>query len=188
MSVFQNTGDFSYLGSLLFPEKKHVFLKASFKIEINQRPTQEIAEIQKLTPSSVYAKPLIDEIRKIGERRHLEDRYISRAEFFLVRGQYLKAIILINEAFLIRLYQIAGIDRKIGYKDWKDINLKEILDSTEDREKLEVFRLLRNMVVHSSEPEGPHAGRVKDMLMNEERLRDFLREMISLYNKLSLRR
>ncbi len=184
LSVFHNTGNFAELGSTLFPEHAELFRDANFKIEINQRPRKEIDQILGLDLSGVYARSLKEEIERLSSEKYLEDRLVRRAEFFIERKQYLKAIILLSEAVLIKLYSLSGKTHKTGYKSWEEIDLNSLVPEQEDRDIINIFRVLRNTVVHSSEPTRKHAGEVKSLISNEDKLRSFLIEVISVYNKL----
>ncbi len=177
LSVFHNTGNFSDLGAWLFPEHKDLFNRLYFKLETNQRPKEEIKEATKLERKDIFSRHLIENIESLNRAKLLEDRLIHRARFFLERRQYLKVIILIDEAILIKH------ERKYKIKEWKEI-LRLRSKDPNTYNTLNKFRKLRNSIVHGSEPQGEHAGEIKNMLKDEATLREFIQEVLNLYEKL----
>ena len=186
LSTFANTGDFSPLGAFLFPEKADLFYRAYFKVETNQ-PARELREISGILETSSYTRSIRDEIRGLVSSKTLEDRMARRARFFFERRQYLKAVTLLYEAVLIKaLNFLQGVRDKRSYESREEA--KRWLWRRLSPERKETFRLLkslRNAVAHGTVPENlEEAGKIHEMLNDENKFRAFFEEALRFYENL----
>ncbi|MGC8852873.1 MAG: TIGR02221 family CRISPR-associated protein [Hydrogenobacter sp.] len=179
VSLITSTGDFrAYYDKLGAGD---IAQKAYYKIETNQQPRTELKELMEFKPPDQY-DTLHEEInRLISElnKDYLDERMVSRAKFFADRGQYLKAIVLLYEAFIVLAC------RKQSRQDCNKYKTREeIRDQLRNNEKFEFLSHLRNVIVHGSQPEGKYGGKIQRILGSEEELKKVFDEYISYYNQL----
>ncbi len=179
VSLITSTGDFrAYYDKLGAGD---IAQKAYYKIETNQQPRAELKELMEFKPPDQYDTLHKEINRLISElnKDYLDERMVSRAKFFADRGQYLKAIVLLYEAFMVLAC------RKQNRQDCNKYKTREeIRDQLRNNEKFEFLSHLRNVIVHGSQPEGKYGGKIQRILGSEEELKKVFDEYISYYNQL----
>ncbi|SNZ11856.1 TIGR02221 family CRISPR-associated protein [Hydrogenobacter hydrogenophilus] len=179
VSLITSTGDFrAYYDKLGAGD---VAKRAYYKIETNQQPRTELKELMKFKPPEQYDTLHKEINRLISEldRDYLDERMVSRAKFFADRGQYLKAIVLLYEAFIVLAC------RKQNRQDCNKYKTREeIRDQLRNNEKFEFLSHLRNVIVHGSQPEGKYGGEIQRILGSEEEFKKVFEDYLDYYYRL----
>lgn len=175
----QNTGDFRKYYTLL--GNKELAEEVYYKIETNQSPGKNLRKLLDFKPSEPYhiVHEEVNQILLPLDAKYNDQRMVRRAEFFAERGQYLKAIVLLYEAFIVLYCRKSGRTDCNKYTTREEI-LKSIRKTNED---IAFLSFLRNVIVHGTQPEKMYAGKIQAILGSEDELRKIFREYIDLYEK-----
>ncbi|SNZ16835.1 TM1812 family CRISPR-associated protein [Hydrogenobacter hydrogenophilus] len=171
LSLLMTTGDFR-----VYYEQMG---KGDLAKEVYYRKLEELLKFHP-SESQCYlhkkVNPLLCELRA----EYLDESMVNRAKFFADKGQYLKAIVLLYEAFLVL------ICRKQNRHDCNKYNTREELRNTlrQRDKKFEFLSHLRNTIVHGSQPKGKYSGKIQRILCSEEEFRKVFKEYLDYYRQL----
>lgn len=182
LSLLMTTGDFrAYYEQM---GKGDLAKEVYYRVETNQQPREKLEELLKFNPSKSQCylllhkkvNPLLCELRA----EYLDESMVNRAKFFADKGQYLKAIVLLYEAFLVLMC------RKQNRHDCNKYNTREELRNTlrQRDKKFEFLSHLRNTIVHGSQPKGKYGGKIQRILGSEEEFRKVFKEYLDYYRQL----
>ncbi|WPX08747.1 TIGR02221 family CRISPR-associated protein [Anaerocellum danielii] len=173
LASFENSG---YFPDLLEALCRQRFETTYFKLEMNRQPKREIKAIiemledKKRLSSNAYLKELSDylleEFSDINNRSRLHLRMYKRSQFFFERNQYLKALVLLYESFIILfadVYRFNNMDYDSREKSRKKVldeienldknpSLNKLFKSKDEAKLFKTLEYVRNAAVHGSAP------------------------------------